>query len=145
MLEELLRSFGLIGGGDCYSHMHPNIISLDELHRMQQLEVVVFIDSNYVCREQDDYVFVDATSGSITITLHPADYGQHVTISRIKGSGVVTIEASPGETVNLAPSITIIENFKPRRLKALVKDYNSTSIRYSSQIDTPVDKGYLEI
>lgn len=130
----------LIGGGECFLHNHPNTITLDQLHRMYQLEVVVWADQDYTCRAQDDFVFVDSTAGPITITLHPADYGQHITISRIKGTNPVTVAAAAGETVNLQPSITITTDFTPRRLKALSRKQNITPLRTM----TPV-YGYLEI
>jgi hypothetical protein len=145
--QELLRSLGLIGGGECHAHFHPHIISLDELHRMQQLEVVVFTDVDYQCREQDDFIFVDTTNGPVTVTLHPADYGQHITVSRIAGTSPVTIAASVGETVNLVPSIIVTSSFTPRRFKGLYKNTNSTSTRqhHVGPMAEVVTRGYLEI
>lgn len=126
--------FALTGGGICYLHSHDHIISLDELHRMQQLETVVFVTAHYTCRLQDDFIFVDTTSGAVTVTLHPANYGQHITISRYAGANNVTVAAVAGETVNLAASVTITASFTPRTLKGLIKGISGAPA-----------SGYLEI
>lgn len=128
------QAASLTSGGDCFLHTHQHVISLDELHRMQQLETVVFVTANYTCRQQDDFIFVNTTGGAVTITLCPANYGQHITISRYAGANNVTIAASVGETVNLAASVSITSSFVPRRFKGLTKDISGAPTA-----------GYLEI
>ena len=124
----------LTGGGDCFLHSHPHIISLDELHRMQQLETVVFVSAHYQCRPQDDFIFVNSSSGAVTVTLSPANYGQHIVISRIAGANTVTVAAGSGETVNLVASVSITASFTPRRFKGLIKNISGAPAA-----------GYLEI
>lgn len=127
-----LREFGLIGGGECFAHFHPHIVTLDAFQRAQQLENIVFTSVNYTCRGEDDIIFVDSTAGAITVTLPDSSGKQRITVSRIAGANSVVVAVVAGETINLTTSVTITASFTPRRFKGV----------FSSSFAV---KGYLEI
>ena len=106
----------LINGGVNDLHSHPHIVTQDQLHRLQELEKVVFISTNYTVQSLDDIVFVDATC---TITLPFAVGGRHVTIVSTNVSATVTVVPQSGETINGTTSYIINTNYKPLRLKAI--------------------------
>lgn len=117
----------LVSGGDCPLHWHSvdQQPSLDTLRRLQQLEVVVSVsaamnmatDSNTRNRDAN-YVRVDSTSGTRTITLPAAkNNGRRVTIARVAGANTVTVAAQAGETVSGTTSITT--TFAPVTFKAI--------------------------
>ena len=107
----------LIMGGEITSHSHPHTVTLDQLHRMQQLEKVKYVTQDYYVVPDDDFIFVGAIDNPVTIYLHEAHIGQHITISRIQGANPVTVQPRPGQTINLQPNATITDSFKPLRLK----------------------------
>ena len=110
----------LIGGGEVTSHTHPHTVTNDQRQRMQQLEKVEFISSNYLATRDSDYIFVDSTSGVITVTLPEARGGQHVVISRVAGANNVNVIPSGTDTINGAASLVISTTGSPARLKAIV-------------------------
>lgn len=108
----------LVGGGEITLHSHPHTVTLDQYRRMQQLEKVRNISSNYTVQSDDDYIFSTANTG-ISVYLPSGSSGRVITISRIQGSGSVTIVPVSGETVNLAANIIISTSFTPKRLKGV--------------------------
>lgn len=106
-------------GGEITTHSHPQTVTLDQYHRMQQLEDVRFVSADYAPTREIDYVFVDATTGAVDIQLPDANAGQHITISRITGTFPVHILPAAGETVNGQSSVSINADHKPQRLKAI--------------------------
>lgn len=106
----------LVGGGVTSLHEHENMLSQNDLHRLQQLEKVVFVSADYTARREDDIIYV---TGSWTITLPLAPDGKHVVICSVGGASTVTVAAQSGETVNGASSVTITTNYSPLRLKAI--------------------------
>lgn len=113
------QEYQLTGGGEINLHSHPHTVTIDQLHRMQELERVVTVTSNYSVGRNDDIIFVNTTSGAVTVTLPLANAGQHVIISRVSGANNVTVSAQSGETVNGAASQTISSSYTPLRLKAI--------------------------
>lgn len=116
----------LIGGGDCPLHWHSSPASnLDDLRRLQQLEIVASVSATTdMATTSDtktrnaDYLRVDATSGTRTITL-PNAYasGRRITVSRVAGANPVTVAAQSGEAVRGTTSITT--SFSPHTFKAI--------------------------
>lgn len=113
------HEFQLVSGGETTLHSHPHTVTADQYHRMQELERVANVTSNYAAGRDDDIIFVNTTGGAVTITLPLANAGQHVIISRVSGGNNVTVSAQSGETVNGAASQTISSSFTPLRLKAV--------------------------
>jgi len=114
--ERLLQ---LIMGGEITFHSHPHTVTLDQYHRMQQLEDTRFITANFSPSGSVDFIFADTTSGTVNVYLPSANAGQRITSSRIAGGNNLVIVAPAGETINGAASITINTNYAPRRLKAI--------------------------
>ncbi len=115
--ENLLQS--LVGGGEITLHTHPHMVTLDQLHRMQQLEKTVYTVEDYTMKQDDDFIFVNTINGPVTITLLSARIGQHITISRIGGADSITVLPPAGETINLVANAIITTSFEPLRLKGV--------------------------
>lgn len=116
----------LTSGGDCPLHWHSSpTTDLDDLRRLQQLEIVANVSATTDMAtvsdtkvKNADYLRVDATSGTRTITL-PNAYasGRRITVSRVAGANTVTVSAQSGETVQGTTSITA--SFAPHTFKAI--------------------------
>ena len=106
----------LINGGVNELHSHPHLVTIDQYHRMQELEKVVFISADYAVSRDDDIVFVTANA---TLTLPIALNGKHIIISMIGSATSVTVSAASGETINGSASKTITTTYSPLRLKAI--------------------------
>lgn len=117
----------LVSGGENRLHSHPYTVTLDQYHRMQQLENVEFVNSNFSPSKEADFVFVDSTLAPVLISLPDANAGQHVVVSRVAGANTVTVAAFAGEVINGVPSIVINTSFTPRRYKA-IKGYGYLEI-----------------
>ena len=111
-----LQEQALVSGGEITLHSHPHTVTLDQLHRMQELEKVVFATGGYTVLKDDDIIFVSANG---TITLPLASNGKHVIISATGAATSVTVQPQSGETVNGASSYTISTTYQPLRLKAI--------------------------
>lgn len=123
--EERLRP--LVMGGETTAHSHPHTVTLDQLHRMQQLEDVRFVNADFEPTAEIDFVFVDTTLDPVDILLPRANAGQHVTVSRVAGANTLTILAQPGELINGSALVVVTTTFDPHRYKA-IKGYGYLEI-----------------
>jgi len=116
---EIKDEQALTGGGECFLHFHRSEVTLDQLHRMYQLENVKFVTSNCNVNPNDDIIYIDTTGGAVIANLPPANAGQHLVIVKTAGANAVTVLPAIGETVNYAASKAIAAAFVPLRLKAI--------------------------
>ena len=123
LTEEQLAQ--LLLGGDCPLHYHSSdkTPTSDTVRRLQQLERVVSVSvatnmATNASAKDADYVRVDSTAGSTTITLPFAkNNGRRATVSRVAGANNVIIAAQSGEAVS--GTTTINTSFAPRTFKAI--------------------------
>lgn len=108
----------LVGGGITELHRHPVTHSIDDLHRLHDLESVRFVSSDYVATYRDDIIFVMA-AGAVQITLPLARGGKRVTISKVSGGSNVTVVPTGADQLDFAASKLITALATPVTFKAV--------------------------
>lgn len=116
----------LVSGGEITLHSHPHTITLDQYHRMQQLETIRYVNATYTVKPDDDYIFIIANT-AINIYLPSSNSGRILTFSRTQNSGNVTLIPISGEYVNGGSTLIISTSFSPKRLKG-VKGYGFVEV-----------------
>ena len=115
------QEYELTQGGDCHLHSHAfdRSITQDSVLQFQDSERIRKVTASYAVQYSDDYLFVDTTSGAVTLTLPTARGGKSYCIVRIAGANNVTIARTSPDTINGATSLVISASYAPVRLKAL--------------------------
>ena len=115
------QAASLVGGADCEYHYHSSDRQLnhDSVLQFQDNEGVRKITSSYTATYNDDFLFVDSTSGAISIQLPVARGGKSYTVVRIAGSNNVALTPKGTDKINGAASATISSSYSPLRLKSL--------------------------
>ena len=87
------------------------------------LETTKTISTNYSVTADDDYLLVDTTSGSVTITLPSAASGRKLTVQRIAGANNVILETSGADTIDGATTFTVSDTRRSVTIKSTHAGY----------------------
>ena len=111
----------LVSGQDntLHSHSFDRNPTHATLEKLQALEKQTNVTTTYLATSKDDFVLCDTTGGSFTVTLYFSKGGRHITVIMVKGTGVVTVAAAVGDTINGFATATVSGLNTPLRLKAL--------------------------
>jgi len=99
----------LTGGGDCPLHWHSADRSVTHeqwLQYVQNESSVTVVAGSSSIGADIDYVLVDTTLGSATLTLTDPSHRMAVTVVRLSAANTVTID-SPSGTINGAATYVI--------------------------------------
>ena len=111
----------LTSGGDCPLHYHnyDKSITHDQVLQLQDSEKERVITSSEGISYEDDFLFVDTTSGPVTVSLPIARGGKSYTFSRIAGASNITLSPLSPDTINGSASLVISSSFSPVRIKSM--------------------------
>lgn len=100
--RQTLEEFGLINGGDCFSHFHSEDrrATQDFLHGLQSVSYNKSTSSSLVLTGVEDIIRADTSASDITITLPPAVHGKEVTIVKTSALHTLTVQGANGELIN---------------------------------------------
>lgn len=121
------QEHALCSGGETTLHSHPHTVTLDQLHRMQQLQTQKIVSENTTLTGNNDIVFVDTSAGNVTVTLPAVSFGQEFTIVKVSALHTLTIAATSPNTVDGASSISYTTQNTVRTYKAGSADWQSVS------------------
>jgi len=119
--RQTLEEFGLINGGDCFSHFHSEDRrpTQDFLRSLQQVAKDVSISANYSVRNDDNVVLCNTTTGNITVTLPRSRRGVEYTFIKTAASNTLTIDGSGAETINGSATLVMSSVWSSRTLKSI--------------------------
>ena len=115
----------LTSAGDCFQHYHSSdrLRTHDESRQLVGLESVEHTGAGaYSVPASADYVMVDTSLGSATITLPPPSKLMSVTILRTSGANLATIK-SPTGLVNGALTFALAGAYGFAKFKAFNGNY----------------------
>lgn len=115
------QAASLVGGGDCEHHYHTadRQITHDSILQFQDNERIREISAAYTATYDDDYLFVNTTSGAVSITLPIARGGKDYTIVRVAGTNAVSLTPNGTDKINGAATLSLTSSYAPVRIKAL--------------------------
>lgn len=114
------QEYQLTSGFDTNLHSHDfdRQLTSKSLAQIQEIEKCITVTANYTASYRDDFILVDSTSNTVTVTLPFAKGQKEIVVVRVKGTFGVTIAAQSPNTVNGSASIPITSPHLAVRLKA---------------------------
>jgi len=111
----------LTSGHDCNMHSHEadRVVTHDSILQYQSSENMRKLVSSYTATYADDYLFVDSSSGAISIALPIARGGKFFCIVRVAGANNVVITPNGYDLINGASTLSVSSSYVAVRLKAL--------------------------
>lgn len=115
------QEVALTGKGDCQEHYHLADRATNAALQSAAMQASITA-SPYTVRSDDDFLLVDTSSTSITLTLPPARNGKEYEVIKVAAGNAVFIEpnAANGDTVlGSTTGVVIYNRFDALRLKAI--------------------------
>ena len=123
MLSES-QELALTSGGDCFEHFHSTqIVTHETTTRAISAEssAIVAIGTS-ILRPGIDYVIADTAAGNATVILPDPNLKLAVTIIKINGANIVTVD-SPIGTINGAATYALTTAYQTAKFKAIDGNY----------------------
>ena len=100
MLDAIHES-QLVGGGDCFLHWHSSdrVITHSDLRKLQQLDVFRTVTGDSSVLPNDDFILVNTTSASVTVTLPLASASREIEIMKNAAPNRISVVTSGTDTI----------------------------------------------
>ncbi len=107
--------------GNCLLHYHDSdrVVDHNTLSSLQQIAYVKEVSGDFTVDDRQDFVLVDTSSASVTITLPRIRNGREVEIIKTVSANRVTVIPSGTDTVLGGSGVIIVNRFDAIRLKAV--------------------------
>ena len=111
----------LTTGGTCYIHMHEKpLLDADDRAQLAYVEAVTEVSGPaYQATWEDEFLAVDTSSGSVTVTLPPATRGREFQITKMTlANAVWIVPTAPDVILGSSIGAVLYNQYSSLRLKA---------------------------
>lgn len=120
-VQSALNVYGLVNGGDCFSHFHSEDRrpTHDFLHGLQTVVNTRLVSTNTTLTGSEDIVRVDTSVSDVVVTLPPIAQGREITVVKISAQNKLTVKGYGSDLINESNTHNYTTIWSSRTFKAV--------------------------